>query len=292
MAALLSLDRGRARDWELRQLTRVSAARQLACEIRPFNRYVETARNPSDYDSRATERKQVRLGELQHGPGLRISDMALSFDVDWCRSSAPSRSLQLLSVPEAPEVSHVPKDCRGRTVRSRITRGGALTSGRASRPGRRGWRTTTQEMKAPLTLVSQLRSGRCGPRTVQQPPSQLPCPVTTSAVKSTVRPRKRGPRKSSAVQQPQVASTPQRPGSPRPQRSRPSGFAPPPRGTAGETRPRHAYRAVAALEVCSGEGELSSDWHVEGLNVGPSLDTCRHECLDITQPHVFKALRR
>ena len=68
MSSLLSFERGRARDWGLRQLTRVSAARSIACELDQRHRYSETDRNPSDRDSRAAERGEVRPGQVQSGP--------------------------------------------------------------------------------------------------------------------------------------------------------------------------------------------------------------------------------
>eukprot|EP00974_Lingulodinium_polyedra_P016069 1559319-Lingulodinium_polyedra.AAC.1 len=60
MAEVLSFDRGRARDIELLNLTRRGGALQVACNIKWKRRYIESARNPSDYDSRLVDRHQLR----------------------------------------------------------------------------------------------------------------------------------------------------------------------------------------------------------------------------------------
>ncbi|CAK0882533.1 unnamed protein product, partial [Prorocentrum cordatum] len=51
MSALLSFEKGRARDYGLRQLCRVAAARQIATDIQWRQQCVETDRNPTDHDS-------------------------------------------------------------------------------------------------------------------------------------------------------------------------------------------------------------------------------------------------
>ena len=72
LSELLAFERGRATNWALRQLTRVAAARQIGCEIDHHHRYVESARNTTDYDSRATERGEVRAGEIQRGAAAAL----------------------------------------------------------------------------------------------------------------------------------------------------------------------------------------------------------------------------
>eukprot|EP00435_Cladocopium_sp_Y103_P018992 s1272_g4.t1 len=53
LSAIMAYDKGRARDLSLLSLCRRAGALQLACEIRWHLRFVESARNPSDKDSRA-----------------------------------------------------------------------------------------------------------------------------------------------------------------------------------------------------------------------------------------------
>ncbi|CAK0850546.1 unnamed protein product, partial [Prorocentrum cordatum] len=68
MSALLSFEKGRARDSALRQLCRVASARQIATDIQRRQRHVETDRNPTDHDSRAADQGEVLPGRPQWGP--------------------------------------------------------------------------------------------------------------------------------------------------------------------------------------------------------------------------------
>ena len=71
LSSLLAFERGRARDWGLRRLTRMSAARQIGCELQQLHRYSESDRNPTDYDSRAVERGDLGVFQVCHGRGVR-----------------------------------------------------------------------------------------------------------------------------------------------------------------------------------------------------------------------------
>ena len=55
LSSILGFEKGEARDYALRRLTRSSAARQIACEVRHFHRYSESERSPTGADSRAVE---------------------------------------------------------------------------------------------------------------------------------------------------------------------------------------------------------------------------------------------
>ena len=70
LSSLLAFEKGRACDWGLRCLTRVAAARQIACEIHQYHRYSETERNPTDHDSRAVERGEISSCQVVHGRGV------------------------------------------------------------------------------------------------------------------------------------------------------------------------------------------------------------------------------
>ena len=81
MSSPLSFEKGRARDWGFRQLTRVSAAQSIVYELDQRHCYAETDRNPSDRDSRAVERGEVRTGQVQSGPRRELQllmNMALA----------------------------------------------------------------------------------------------------------------------------------------------------------------------------------------------------------------------
>ncbi|CAK0800544.1 unnamed protein product [Prorocentrum cordatum] len=67
MAALLSFEKERARDKALLQLCRVSAARQIGCEIQWKQRHCESGRNPTDADSRAADLGHVLSDHPQRG---------------------------------------------------------------------------------------------------------------------------------------------------------------------------------------------------------------------------------
>jgi len=66
MGSLLSFDRGRCSDWGYLLLCRRQAARTIATGLRPHWRYVETDRNPTDWDSRAVERGELQRHQIQH----------------------------------------------------------------------------------------------------------------------------------------------------------------------------------------------------------------------------------
>ncbi|CAK0888003.1 unnamed protein product, partial [Prorocentrum cordatum] len=67
MAALLSFEKGRARDRALLQLCQVSATRQIGCEIQWKQRYCESGRNPTGADSRAADLGHVLPDHPQRG---------------------------------------------------------------------------------------------------------------------------------------------------------------------------------------------------------------------------------
>jgi hypothetical protein len=66
MGSLLSFDRGRCSNWGHLLLCRRQAARTIATGLRPHWRYVETDRNPTDWDSRAVERGELQRHQIQH----------------------------------------------------------------------------------------------------------------------------------------------------------------------------------------------------------------------------------
>lgn len=68
LAEVLAFDRGRARDFELQSLVRRACAWQLAADVKWARRYVETSRNPSDWDSRLANRGVLRPGAIFRGP--------------------------------------------------------------------------------------------------------------------------------------------------------------------------------------------------------------------------------
>ncbi|CAK0810785.1 unnamed protein product, partial [Prorocentrum cordatum] len=78
MAALLSFEKGRARDFALRQLCRVAAARQISADIQRRQRHVDADRNPTDSDSRAADRGEVQPGQPQRGPPAALAAIEAS----------------------------------------------------------------------------------------------------------------------------------------------------------------------------------------------------------------------
>ena len=50
LSSILGFEKGSSRDYALRQLTRSSAARHVACEVRQFRRYSESERKFTDAD--------------------------------------------------------------------------------------------------------------------------------------------------------------------------------------------------------------------------------------------------
>ena len=69
MPAALSFEKGRSRDPALRSLVARSAACSLGCRLRWRHRYIETARNATDYDYRAADRGEIKAGSAQWSYG-------------------------------------------------------------------------------------------------------------------------------------------------------------------------------------------------------------------------------
>ena len=71
LSALMAFDKGRAQDLSLLSLCRRAGALQFACEIRWHLRYVESARNPSDKDSRVFSHPFKRKSLQEREPTVR-----------------------------------------------------------------------------------------------------------------------------------------------------------------------------------------------------------------------------
>lgn len=71
LAEVLSQERGSARSWELNAMCRVAVSLDVACSVRWACRYVESARNPSDRDSRVADRGLLARGEVWAPAGGR-----------------------------------------------------------------------------------------------------------------------------------------------------------------------------------------------------------------------------
>ena len=65
MSALCALEKGRAGPYPLRRLCQKSAALHMSCWIPWMLRYIESARNPTDEDSRQADRGALAKGELK-----------------------------------------------------------------------------------------------------------------------------------------------------------------------------------------------------------------------------------
>ena len=67
VSEVLSQERGRACDHALNAVCRRAAALRLACGFQWLRRYCESARNPSDHDSRLADRGGLRAGQTLRG---------------------------------------------------------------------------------------------------------------------------------------------------------------------------------------------------------------------------------
>lgn len=72
LGSLLSYEKGRCTDLGHRRLCRIAAIRQIACGLVPAFRYVESARNPTDEDSRAAERGLLSAGQSSIAVAARL----------------------------------------------------------------------------------------------------------------------------------------------------------------------------------------------------------------------------
>eukprot|EP00972_Heterocapsa_arctica_P014525 2138077-Heterocapsa_arctica.AAC.1 len=60
-------EKGRAKDRALRAVVCRSSAYLLACGFRWSHRYLHSEANPTDWGSRAADRKELRPGQILHG---------------------------------------------------------------------------------------------------------------------------------------------------------------------------------------------------------------------------------
>ena len=88
LSAIMAFDKGRARDLSLLSLCRRAGALALACEIRWHLRYVESARNPSDKDSRMFSHPFKRKYSSQITATVRERDETVETPTD---NPAPAR---------------------------------------------------------------------------------------------------------------------------------------------------------------------------------------------------------
>ena len=81
MASVLSYEKGRARNWHLRQNCRIAAAYQLGCEIQWRHRYTESKRNPTDEDSRLADRGALAPGAVRRGTARALAELESANEV-------------------------------------------------------------------------------------------------------------------------------------------------------------------------------------------------------------------
>ena len=154
LSELCASEKGRASDRALRVLLQHALAYTLGPEVRWKRRYVESARNPSDHDSREIYR--LRAAGLSHAgrppesdSRVRRSDIA---NPDWYCRTGPAAGRQGLVLRKP-----VPKDARGLKGERRVL-------DQARRLGRRKETWRAIRSKRPVTRRSGPRQGRNGPR--------------------------------------------------------------------------------------------------------------------------------
>ncbi|CAE8733684.1 unnamed protein product [Polarella glacialis] len=83
LSETLAFDRGRARDHELLALVRQAGAIQVATGIRWARRYIETERNPADWDSRLANLGFLLPGQRVHGSALAAMPLSAAVPLNW-----------------------------------------------------------------------------------------------------------------------------------------------------------------------------------------------------------------
>ncbi|CAK0868625.1 unnamed protein product, partial [Prorocentrum cordatum] len=113
IAALPSFEKGRARDFDLRQLRCFAAARQIAADTQRRQRCVRSERNPADFDSRAADRGEVGPSRPQWGAPSAPAAVEASLG-----PPTPAAHFQPASAPAAGPVGSLPlREARGRLAR-------------------------------------------------------------------------------------------------------------------------------------------------------------------------------
>ena len=154
LSELCASEKGRASDRALRVLLQHALAYTLGPEVRWKRRYVESARNPSDHDSREIYR--LRAAGLSHigrppEPDSRVRRSDIANPDLYCRTGpAAGRQGLVLQKP-------MPKDARGLKGEKRLL-------DQARRLGRRKETWRAIRSRRPVTRHSGPRQGRNGPR--------------------------------------------------------------------------------------------------------------------------------
>ena len=141
MPAALSFEKGRSRDPALRSLVARSAAYSLGCRLRWRLRYIETARNATDHDSRAADRGEIKAGSAQWSSGsawrAALGGVTSSSSAPAPRALSPDARRHIVSpqLPAAPH--HVIKKSHCKTSSSVPIPATSWRSDTARPPGRR-----------------------------------------------------------------------------------------------------------------------------------------------------------
>ena len=102
LSAACAFDRGRSRDRGLAALVCQAAAYCLGCEMRWCQRYVRSADNPTDDDSRAADRGELLAGQSQLGDEREWRRITSRHLVSACAPPKPSPDQSLLCGRGAP----------------------------------------------------------------------------------------------------------------------------------------------------------------------------------------------
>ena len=154
LSELCASEKGRASDRALRVLLQHALAYTLGPEVRWKRRYVESARNPSDHDSREIYR--LRAAGLSHyGRPPEPDSRVRRYDIanpDWYCRTGPAAGRQGLVLQKP-----MPKDARGLKGEKRL-----LDQARRLERRKETWQAIRS--KRPVTRRSGPHQGRNGPR--------------------------------------------------------------------------------------------------------------------------------
>jgi hypothetical protein len=303
LAEICACEKGRSADPLLRGLLQRALAYTLGPEIQWFRRYAESARNPSDFDSRWALRCKAKCGERRTGPAakeggtltarLPRSRFRPALALLSGRPPASSRMGKFGPRDAAAGSARFGKDGHLRThspsraLGLGLSRPGSLqgkagpratqsSAGACSPPGLLHWyRSKNGEWRglpAPFSVASSRGLGRCGVRRACEP---CPAAVKTDDRRGGV--PVRGPT----------------PGDFRRLRKNKETFwsrAPPPKPAAPP--PERGGRPKYFLELFSGCGYLTAACHDAGLRCATPFDIKTSRLYDLTRPSTQRLVLR